>query len=291
MHLLLLLHTWGRTSVWGLQAPEARPGAWSSFWETSNLIWSSQDFTARDIVFRDLHQQLMLSSFSRVNAPSQRGTFPERYLWETWITRIIMCSFKAVAHSISLMPFVPLGLKFCDSKPRFQNSKNIFSLWKPRSYNLMFWFLTRILCWPKYSHKLKVESYFIWWECLAHWSPRGSISVALRKPLQGGRSGSPSIYTFATKETGSLNIQDQIKLRNLAFCVWEDAGLWAHWIDPFHRLLSYLGPILFPCSYSFLHSPSSSAITMGGGVWQQFPEPSSPFGGQKSLKVVTLLVY
>ena len=89
----------------------------------------------------------------------------------------------------------------------------------------------------------------------------------------------------------SYHPRSDIKLRNLAFCVWEDASLWAHWIDPFHMHLSYLGPILFPCSYCFLHSPSSSAITMGGGVWQQFPEPSSPFGGQKSLKVVTLLVY
>ena len=109
------------------QAPEARPGTWSSLWETSNLMWSSQDFTTRDIVFRDLHQQLMLSSFSRVNAPSQRGTSLE-LLVRDMISRIIMCSFKAVAHLISLMPFIPSGLKFCDSKTRFQNSKNIFSL-------------------------------------------------------------------------------------------------------------------------------------------------------------------
>ena len=51
-----------------------------------------------------------------------------------------------------------------------------------------------------------------------------------------------------------------IKLRNLAFSVWEDA-----------RVLSYLGPILFPCSpYGvaddwFLYTLSSSAITEGGG--------------------------
>ena len=38
----------------------------------------------------------------------------------------------------------------------------------------------------------------------------GSISVALRKLLQGGRRGSQAIYKFAAKEAGSLNIDDQV---------------------------------------------------------------------------------
>ena len=50
-----------------------------------------------------------------------------------------------------------------------------------------------------------------------------------------------------------------IKLRNLAFCVWENGSFWAHWI-PLH--LSSLGQILCPCSPCFLYSPSSSAITV-----------------------------
>ena len=38
-----------------------------------------------------------------------------------------------------------------------------------------------------------------------------------------------AIYKFATKGAGHLNIKTQVsKLRNLAFCVWEDASLWAH---------------------------------------------------------------
>ena len=37
-----------------------------------------------------------------------------------------------------------------------------------------------------------------------------SISVALRKLLQGGRRGSQVIYKFATKGAGSLNSKDQI---------------------------------------------------------------------------------
>ena len=46
--------------------------------------------------------------------------------------------------------------------------------------------------------------------------------------------------------------------------VWEDGSLWTHWIHSFHMHVSYLGPILFPCSPCFLHSSSFSAITMGG---------------------------
>jgi len=37
-----------------------------------------------------------------------------------------------------------------------------------------------------------------------------SISVALRKVLQGGWRGSQAIYKFATKGAGSLDIKDQV---------------------------------------------------------------------------------
>ena len=53
-----------------------------------------------------------------------------------------------------------------------------------------------------------------------------------------------------------------VNLRNLAYCVWEDASLWIH---SFRMHLSYLRFILFPFSPCFLHSPSSSAITIGVG--------------------------
>ena len=55
----------------------------------------------------------------------------------------------------------------------------------------------------------------------------GSISVALRKLLQGGKRDHQAIYKFATKGAGTLKIKDQVS-RNLAFHVWEDASLWAH---------------------------------------------------------------
>ena len=71
-----------------------------------------------------------------------------------------------------------------------------------------------------------------------------SISVALRKLLQGGRRGCQTPNKLATKGAGSLIIKDLVS-RNLTVYVWEDASLWAHWIPSFHMHLSYLGPILF----------------------------------------------
>ena len=68
-----------------------------------------------------------------------------------------------------------------------------------------------------------------------------SISVALRKLLQGGKRWSQAIYRLAKRGAGSLNIRNQISsLRNIAFCVWEDASLWAHWIYSFYMHVSYL---------------------------------------------------
>ena len=53
----------------------------------------------------------------------------------------------------------------------------------------------------KYSHNLKVESYFIWWECLGlRAQEMASHSVAQRKLLQGDRRGSQAIYKFGTPE-------------------------------------------------------------------------------------------
>ena len=128
----------------------------------------------------------------------------------------------------------------------------------------VFCSLGGLLLTKKYNHDLKVESYFIWWECLGH-RARDSISVALRKLFQGGRRRSQAIYKLATKGVDSLNIKDQIdiKLRNLALYIWEDASLSTHRIHSFHVHLRCLGPILFLCSPCFLHFPNSSAITVG----------------------------
>ena len=63
----------------------------------------------------------------------------------------------------------------------------------------------------KHSHNLKVESYFIWWECLGLWAQEtASHSVTQRKLLQGGRRGSQTIYKFGAKGAGTLNIKDLV---------------------------------------------------------------------------------
>ena len=95
-------------------------------------------------------------------------------------------------------------------------------------------------------------------------SPGDSTSVALRKLLQGVRRVKSGYMKICNKGSRHSEYQRSgIKLRDLAFCVWEDASLWARWIC---MHLSYLGRITFPCSPCFSHSSSSSAITMMG--WQ-----------------------
>ena len=108
-----------------------------------------------------------------------------------------------------------------------------------------------------------------------------SISVALRKLLQGGGEKSGYIQVCNNRSRQSEHQRSGMKVRNLVFCVWEDASLWAPWIHFLHMHFSYLGPN--PCSPCFLHFPSSSAITVGvaASAGLQFWEPSFTCGGQK----------
>ena len=64
-----------------------------------------------------------------------------------------------------------------------------------------------------------------------------SISDNSARLLQRGEVGSQDIEEFLQQRPGSQNIRRllllkkirYLKLRNLAlFCVWEDAGVWAH---------------------------------------------------------------
>ena len=101
-------------------------------------------------------------------------------------------------------------------------------------------------------------------------SPGDSISVALRKLLQGVRRVKSGYMKICNKGSRHSEYQRSgIKLRDLAFCVWEGASLWARWIC---MHLSYLGRIAFPCSPCFLRSSSSSAITVMG--WQHLQDHS-----------------
>ena len=48
-------------------------------------------------------------------------------------------------------------------------------------------------------------------------SPRDGILVALRKLLKRGRRVNQTIYKFATKGTGSLNIKDYSEVRKIRY--------------------------------------------------------------------------
>ena len=53
-------------------------------------------------------------------------------------------------------------------------------------------------------------------------------------------AGGIQVYIYNKGSKESEHQRTGIKLRNLAFCVWEDERLWSHWIHAFHMLLSYL---------------------------------------------------
>ena len=63
----------------------------------------------------------------------------------------------------------------------------------------------------------------------------GSEETAPRR--QEGKLGYISVCNKGSRQ--SENQRSDIRLRNLAFCVWEDASFWAHWIHSFHMRLSY----------------------------------------------------
>ena len=60
-----------------------------------------------------------------------------------------------------------------------------------------------------YTHSLKVELFYLV-KTFRSPSLGDSISVALRKLLQGGRRGSQATNKFVTKGADNLNIEDQI---------------------------------------------------------------------------------
>ena len=109
----------------------------------------------------------------------------------------------------------------------------------------------------KYSHHL-ISEVFYWVGMLRTRSPGDSISVALRKPLQGGGRGSQAVYKFATKGVGGLHSEDQISVKELRILGKGRYTLWAHRIHSFQMHLGCLGPSLFPCS------PSGKVEVMDG---------------------------
>ena len=107
---------------------------------------------------------------------------------------------------------------------------------------------------------------------------RDSISIGLTKLLQRGRRGSHSIQVCKKGSRQSEQQRSDIQLRNLAFCVWEDASLWARCIHSFLMHFSYLGQSCFlvhlaPCILPTPHETGSAPDSWGAHARNEFSEP------------------
>ena len=119
-----------------------------------------------------------------------------------------------------------------------KNLLRVHSCWSPKLFI------------KKYSHNQMVELFYLE-GMFRTLSLEGRISVALSKPLQGHGRGLVwrglwgKLDYIQVCNIGSRQSEHQrldIRLRNLAFYIWKDASLWAHWIHFFHMHLRCLGP-------------------------------------------------
>ena len=118
-------------------------------------------------------------------------------------------------------------------------STNLWSLqWFQHPVSSTF----QVLSIEKCSHNVKIESCFLWWECLGlrqHLS--SSEKTALRR--QKGKSGYIQVCNRESRQPEHQ--RSGIRLRNLAFYIWEDASLWAQWIHSFHVTSAIWGQSCF----------------------------------------------
>ena len=144
------------------------------------------------------------------------------------------------------------------------------------------------------QHNLKAESYFIWWGGLGLQAQETASRYLWENCSKeaGGKSGYIQVCNTGNRQ--SEHQRSGTKLRNLPFCVWEDASLWAHWIHSFRMHLSYLGTI-----HLLVHLASCIPPAPQQSPWGEVAAPPGlqfggllfTFGGQKSLMAVTFFVY
>ena len=152
----------------------------------------------------------------------------------------------------------------------------------------------------KYSQNLVILFYFILFggntQDSKPWRQHLSSSEKTAPKRQQGKSGCIQVCNKGSRE--SEHQRSGVKLRNVAFYVWEDASLWTHWIQCFHMQLSYLGQPWFPVHLKERQTAAAcipQLLSNHHEGWQhpldQFWEPSFTAGDQKSLMAVTFLVY
>ena len=97
-------------------------------------------------------------------------------------------------------------------------------------------------------------------------SPGDSISVAEKTASRRQESKSGYIQVCSKGSRLSEHQRSGVKLRNVAFCMWEAAGLWARWVHPFHMLLS--SPGAHPVSSFTLLLALPQLLSSHRGGWQ-----------------------
>ena len=153
------------------------------------------------------------------------------------------------------------------------------------------WWETTLVNWKTYTQHPESGGFFYLVGMFRTPSLEDSISVP--RKLQGGRKGNQVSQVCNKGSRQSEHQRSGIKLRNLAFCIWEDASLWDHWIHPFHMHLMIWGHPVFLLTLLLAFIPPASQQSPWWwwlvGV-SQFGKLTFTFGGLSSLKAVTFLV-
>ena len=146
----------------------------------------------------------------------------------------------------------------------------------------------------KYSHNLKIKSYFFGWN-VQYSEPRRQQLSSFEKTAprrQEGKSGNIQVCNKESRQ--SKHQRSGIKVRNSAFYVYgrcRPLGSLNAFLSQAPQL-SGANPVslltLFLASSQLL---SNHGVGMAASAESQFGEPSFTFEGQKSLMAVTFLVY
>ena len=116
-----------------------------------------------------------------------------------------------------------------------------------------------------YNHNLEVKLLYLVGIFRTR-SPGDSISVAEKTASRRQESKSGYIQVCSKGSRLSEHQRSGVKLRNVAFCMWEAAGLWARWVHPFHMLLS--PPGAHPVSSFTLLLALPQLLSSHRGGWQ-----------------------
>ena len=156
----------------------------------------------------------------------------------------------------------------------------------------------------KYSHNLKVEGYFIWWQCLGLWAPSDRQHLSSSEKTAPRSQEWVRLYTsLQQRSRQSEHQRTGIKLRNL--CIGYTFYAWKMQASGLTEFIPFIcSSVIWGQSCFLVHlqewqmaasclppAPEQSPWGVEACIGSQFWEPSFTFGGQKLLMAVTFLVY